>query len=280
MSSEYLYASGAAFSNADSDIASKNSGKRARSSIKIEKNLKRLIIIAAVIFAAELVWLIGVTPFVPFSTVEVQEIAGMSRQDILSFANLNENSSFFSTNTKNVQEKLAECLLVESATVIKRFPDKMSVFISPRQVAAVTLADNGSRQTLLFIDRHGIFFRTGNDLQETGLPVLSGFENPQLGMRLPAGLVPLVESIYELSRSSPELLSAISEIRVERKAWEGFDIVLYPVHSPIRVRLENLTEDGLRYMLLMLDVFKDSAEKPAEIDLRSGMGSYKVKEQS
>jgi len=57
--------------------------------------------------------------------------------------------------------------------------------------------------------------------------------------------------------------------------------VLYPVHSLIRVRLENtLTEEGLRYMLLMLDVFKDSLEKPAEIDLRSGMGSYKVKEQS
>jgi cell division protein FtsQ len=100
-------------------------------------------------------------------------------------------------------------------------------------------------------------------------------------MHRPAGLVPLVESLYELSRSSPELLSAISEIRIEQKTWEGFDLVLYPVHSSIRVRMENsLTEDGLRYMLLMLDVFKGSYEKPAEVDLRSGMGSYRVKEQS
>ncbi|MCL1960029.1 MAG: FtsQ-type POTRA domain-containing protein [Spirochaetes bacterium] len=281
MSSEYLYASNAAFADSDSAAASKNSGKKAKSSIKIEKNLKRFIIIAAVIFAAELVWLIGVTPFVPFSTVEVQEIAGMNRREILSFANLNENSSFFSTSTKDVQKKLAECLLVESATVIKRFPDKMSIFITPRQAVAVALANNASRQTLLFVDRYGVFFRTGDDLQGAGLPILSGFDNPQLGMRLPAGLVPLVESIYELSRSSPELLSAISEIRIERKIWEGFDIVLYPIHSSIRVRLENtLTEDRLRYMLLVLDIFKNSSEKPAEIDLRSGMGSYKVKEQS
>jgi len=278
MASEFSYVSDTLFTDAS---VSENFGKKTKASFKVEKGLKRLIIIAAVIFAAELIWLFGVTPFVPFSIVEVQEITGLNRNEILRFACLNENSSFVSTNTKNVQEILSSHLLVDSATVIKRFPDKMSIFITPRQVAAVALTNNGSRHTLLFIDRHGVFFRMGDDLQEAGLPILSGFENPQLGMRLPAGLVPLVESIYELSHSSPELLSAISEIRIERKAWGGFDLVLYPIHSSIKVRLENtLTEDGLRYMLLMLDVFKDSSEKPAEVDLRSGMGSYRVREQS
>jgi cell division protein FtsQ len=278
MASEFSYASDTVFTDASS---SENFGKKTKSSFKIEKNLKRLIIIAAVIFAAELIWLFGVTPFVPFSTIEVQEITGLNRNDILSFANLNENSSFVSTNTKKVQDMLSSHILVDSATVIKRFPDKLSVFITPRQAAAVTLANNDSKQVLLFIDRRGVFFKKGDDLQEAGIPLLSGFENPRLGMHLPAGLIPLVESLYELSRSSPELLSAISEIRIEQKDWEGFDLVLYPVHSSIRVRMENsLTEDGLRYMLLMLDVFKDSSEKPDEIDLRSGMGSYRVKEQS
>jgi cell division protein FtsQ len=277
MSSEFSYASDTVFADAS---ASENFGKKAKSSFKIEKGLKRLIITAVVIFAAELIWLFGVTPFVPFSTVEVQEISGFNRSEILSFANLNENSSFVSTNTKNVQEKLLSHILVDSATVIKRFPDKLSVFITPRQVAAVALANNGSKQALLFVDRRGVFFKTGVDLQEAGLPILSGFEKPMLGMHLPAGLIPLVESLYELSRSSPELLSAISEIRIEQKAWEGFDLVLYPVHSSIKVRVENsLTEDGLRYMLLILDVFKESPEQPAEIDLRSGMASYRVKEQ-
>jgi len=54
-------------------------------------------------------------------------------------------------------------------------------------------------------------------------------------------------------------------------------LVLYPVHSTIRVRLENnLTEDVLRYMLLVLSVFENSSPKPEEIDFRSGMGSYRV----
>jgi len=276
MASEFSYASDTVFTD-----VSENLGKKAKSSLKIEKGLRRLIIIAAVIFAAELIWLFGVTPFVPFSTIEVHEITGLSRSDIISFAGLNENSSFISTNTKNVQEILSSHLLVDSAMVIKRFPDKLSIFITPRQAAAVTITSNGSNQEMLFVDRHGVFFKRGDSLQETGFPILSGFENPQLGMHLPAGLIPLVESLYELSRSSPELLSAISEIRIEQKAWDGFDLVLYPVFSSSRVRMENsLTEDSLRYMLLLLDVFKDSSEKPDEIDLRSGMGSYKVREQS
>jgi len=278
MASEFSYASNTVITDTS---VSGDFVKKAKSSFKIEKNLKRIIIIAVVIFAAELIWLFGVTPFVPFSTVEVQEITGLNRNDILSFANLNENSSFVSTNTKNVQEILSSHILVDSATVIKRFPDKLSIFIIPRQAAAVTLVNNGSKQALLFVDRRGVFFKRGDNLQGAGLPILSGFENPKLGMRLPSGLIPLVDSLYELSRSSPELLSAISEIRVEQRDWEGFEIVLYPIHISIRVRMENsLTEDGLRYMLLMLDVFKDSSEKPDEIDLRSGMGSYRVREQS
>jgi len=47
------------------------------------------------------------------------------------------------------------------------------------------------------------------------------------------------------------------------------------------VRVENnLTEHTLRYMLLMLNVFETDVNKPQEIDFRSGMGSYKIKEQS
>jgi cell division protein FtsQ len=135
----------------------------------------------------------------------------------------------------------------------------------------------------LFVDRQGVFFKYGDalSLENAGFPVISGIENPAITMRLPSGLVSLVENLSEISSSSPELLAAISEIRIERKAWEGYDLVLFPVHSPIRVRLENnLSEDVLRYMLLVLNVFESSSPKPEEIDFRSGMGSYKVKEQS
>ena len=261
--------------------AYENIGMKTKSSKKIEKGLKRLLVLAGIIFTAELIWLFVVSPFIPFSTVEVQGFTELGRAEILKLAGIGETSSFMSTNVREVQQRLSDIVLVESAKVMKRFPDKLSIFLSPRQAAAVTLVYAGSRQKMLYVDRHGVFFKMGDAGETAGLPVLSGIEDPRLNTRLPAGLMPLVESLSVLAAGSPELLAAISEIRVERKAWDGFDLVLYPVHSSIRVRVENnLNEDVLRFMLLLLNVFESGSLKPEEIDFRSGMGSYKIKEQS
>jgi len=247
---------------------------------KLEKGIKRLLIIAVIIFTAQLIWLFGISPFIPFSNIEVHEIAGLDRSEILSLAGVNEESSFISTNTKNMQKILSGHLLVDSAVVMKRFPDKLSIFLTPREAAAVALTNTYSGQVPVFIDRKGIFFKAGKVGENTTLPVISGIENPKLNTRLPDAVVPLLDSLYLMASNSPELLSVISEIRIERKAWDGYDLVLFPVHSTIRVRVENnLTEDVLRYMLLMLNVFEGESEKPKEIDFRSGIGSYTIKEQ-
>ena len=267
--SEYYYSAG------EEAIAEK------KSSGKIEKGLKRLLIIAGVIFAAQFVWLFGISPFIPFTTIVVHGFDESTRRQIISLSGIDENSSFFSTNVRAMQDSLSAHILVESAVVTKRFPDKLSIFLTPREAAAVTLATIDSKQVLLFIDKQGVFFKTGeagtfiqNDIE---LPVISGIENPVLNMQLPAALVPLMENLSDIAASSPELLSAISEIRIERKAWEGYELVLFPVHSSIRVRVENnLTEDVLRYALLILNVFESEMQKPYEIDFRSGMGSYKL----
>jgi cell division protein FtsQ len=261
---------------------SENIQVETKSSRKIEKGLKKLLITAGIIILAELIWLFGVSPFIPFSTVEVHGFEGFERADILYTAGIDDRSSYISTNVTEAKEKLSGHLLVESAMVIKRFPDKLSVFLYPREAAAIALADIGYKQMPIYVDRHGVFFKfanTGNKGEK--IPVLSGFENPQLSMRLPASLIPLVERLSEIANVSPELLAVISEIRIERKPWEGFELVLFPVHSSIKVRVENnINEDTLKYILLMLDVLETSSSKPEEVDFRSGTGSYRIREQS
>ncbi|MCL2758978.1 MAG: FtsQ-type POTRA domain-containing protein [Treponema sp.] len=264
-------------------VSSENIGVKKKSAGKVEKGLKRLLIVAVIIFIAELIWLFGISPFIPFSTVDVHGFQGLNRAQILAISGIDDNSSYMSSNVTEIRDRLSAHILVESAVVIKRFPDKLSIFLNPRRPAAVTLTTINSRQVPIFIDRFGVFYKIGQgDSQDrTDIPVLSGIENPQLNMRLPASLVSLVENLSEIASVSPELLSAISEIRIERKTWDGYELVLFPVHSSIRVRVENnLTEDTLRYMLLMLNVFESEMNKPLEIDFRSGMGSYKIKEQS
>ncbi|MDR0487014.1 MAG: FtsQ-type POTRA domain-containing protein [Treponema sp.] len=260
-----------------------------KTSKKAGKGLKRLFIFSGVVLVAELVWLFGVSPFFPFATVEIHGFSGFDRAEILSCANIDDNSSFISTNIGDVQKRLSENCLVESARVTKHFPDKLSIFLVPRKAVAVSLVFDGMRHLPVYIDRQGVIFKIGEDVNgntpeiKTGLPVISGLEIglPELGMRLPDALIPLPESISKIAFDSPELLAAVSEIRVERKSWEGFDLVLFPVHGAIRVRVDNnLTEDVIRYMMLILDVFESRFPKPEEIDFRSGLGSYKMKESS
>jgi len=271
MSNEYLY------------TTSDELSTEKRSSGKIEKGLKKLLFIIAIIIAAQLIWLFGISPFIPFSSIEIHGSADIHREEILSLAGLNENSSFVSTNAAEIQDKISRHILVESVIVMKNFPDKLSIFINMREAAAVTIMKVNSGQFPLLIDRNGVLFKIGNvDSKETiNLPLISGLVNPQLNMRLPDSLISLVKKLSVMSVTSPELLSAFSEIRIEPKIWEGYDYVLFPVHSSIRVRVdENLSEETLRYMLLLLNVLERSDEKPEEIDLRSGIGSYKVKEKS
>jgi cell division protein FtsQ len=264
MSSDYVYAPGV--------IAPEK-----KSAGKIEKGLKKLLIIAIVIFIAQIIWLFGVSPFIPFSAIQVHGIDGINRAEILHLAGINETSSFISTNTNEVRELLSSFLLVESSVVIKRFPDKLSIFIVQREPVAMALTTINSRQVPVFVDRNGVFYGIGTSIDNYNLPIISGIDNLRLNMRLPAALVPLTESLRLINVSSPELLSAISEIRIERKVWDGYELVLFPVHSSIRVRVENnLTEDTLRYMLLMLNVFEPNSQRPQEIDFRAGMGSYRV----
>jgi len=246
---------------------------------KLEKGIKRLLIIAVVIFIAQLIWLFGISPFIPYSMIEVEGIPGLDRAEVLAIAGVDEETSYFSTNVKNIQKVLSGQLLVESAVVMKRFPDRLSIFLTPREAVAVSISNTNAGQVPVFIDRNGVFFKAGKVDENITLPVISGFENPMLNTRLPDALLPLLSSINLMASNAPELLSVISEIRIERKAWDGYDLVLFPVHSSIKVRVENcLTEDVLRYMLLMLNVFNDNSGKPKEIDFRSGIGSYTIKE--
>jgi cell division protein FtsQ len=260
--------------------ASGFSNEKTKSSKKTEKGLRRLLILAAFVLAAEIIWLFAISPCIPFSTVEINGFSGFDRVEILACAGITENSSFISTSVKDAQMRLSAHNLVESARVTKRYPDRLSIFLEGRRPAAVSLAYDGAGQKILYIDRHGVIFKTGGEKPDDILPVVSGleFDALPLGTPLPAALAPLFESISQIADNAPELLLAVSEIRVERKAWDRYDAVVYPAHSPIRARYEKkITEDNLRYMLLALDVYKSRFPKPEELDFRSGMSSYIIK---
>ncbi|MDR1587516.1 MAG: FtsQ-type POTRA domain-containing protein [Treponema sp.] len=251
---------------------------------KTEKGLKRLFIVAGLILAAEFIWLFGVSPCIPLSTLEVQGFPGFDGDEVLRYAGIDDKASFISVNVGETEKTLAAHYLVERVKAVKRFPDRLSIYLEPRRAVALSLAAVDGRLLPVYFDRHGVIFKIGIDrgpLPPSNLPIISGLviENPVPGMRLPAAFGPLLGELEKIESESPELLGAVSEIRINRKPFDGFDLVLYPLHNSVRVRLENnLNENTLRYVMLMLDVFEEYDSVPGEIDFRSGVGSYTVKE--
>jgi cell division protein FtsQ len=254
------------------------------SPVKAGKWLVRLIILVAGIMAAELLWLFGITPLFPLSVVDVDSIPGIDRAALLSRAGISARSSYFTVNAALVEKKLEEIHQIESVRVVKEYPDTVRIFIEARRPAALSLVNAGGRITPVYIDRRGLLIKIGGSLDadiSSPLPIISGiaFDRLEEGAKLPEELEGFFGRLNSLNENAPELLAFISEIGINRKAYNGFDLVLYPVNSGIKFRLEpDLNEDALRYMILMMDVF-DSAGVPAgEVDLRNGAASYVVKE--
>ncbi|MDR2404105.1 MAG: FtsQ-type POTRA domain-containing protein [Spirochaetaceae bacterium] len=259
----------------------------ARGNGKIDRWLKILFVVVVILLAAEFIWLFAVKISMPLATVEVRGIPDLDKAAVLAQGGIDYRSSFMTVKPRMVEKALAEMYQVESARVIKHYPDGLEIILNPRKAVAVSLFCIDQRVFPVYIDKQGMIIKIGNvgetDTPSPGLPLVSGLftELPGLGSRLPPRLEPLFFRLEQLKVSAPELLAAISEIRINEKAYDGFDLVVYPMYNPIRFRFEaELNEDMLRYMLLMIDVLVSRGVTVDEVDLRTGTASYVVKEAS
>jgi cell division protein FtsQ len=254
---------------------------------KIDRRLKWLLFVLAVLLAGELVWVLAITPCMPFSVIEISGIPDLDRGAVLAQAGIGVHSSYMTVDARGAELALGAMCQVESARVTKQFPDTIRIFLSGRTALAVTLVPvNGKLEPVLF-DKHGVVFQIGSQGLESGvniaaLPIISGlvFENVSLGMKLPVIFRRFFSDLDKLNSAAPELLGTISEIQVSRKAYDGFELTLLPIHYPAKVRVGNeITADTIRYMLLLIDVLKKQGVMPGEIDFRTGTASY-IKEAS
>jgi len=251
---------------------------------RLEKFLKAFIILAFLVLGGKMIWLMGVTPFRPLSRIDIVGYAGIPREQVLSAAGITGISSYFSTDVRAMETTLmASFPVIQSARVFRHFPDRLQIVLEPRRPVAAALATVGGRTVPVFFDSQGVIFQIGRGERDTPLlPVVSGIviENPVPGTRLPAVFSAFFRQLERIGSSSPELLTAISEIRITPKPFDGFNLTLYPVHRRIRVLISELNEETLRYTLLMVDVVASREPGIAEIDFRSSIASYIPKEAS
>jgi cell division protein FtsQ len=259
-----------------------NAYAAARPVVVKERILKHALVVVAVFLGAELLWLFGIRPCMPFSRLEIRGISNIDDSFVLAAAGIGKHSSFMTVNEKAAEKALVSLPMVKSARVLKRFPSGIEIILEPRRAAAIVFAENGGKLRPALIDGNGtVFSIEGEGYEEAVLPVVSGLELDRAfpGMKLSRVYGKVFKQLEHIAVESPELLLAISEIRINRKNYDGFDLTVFPAHVPIKVRMgPELKAETIRYMLLMLDVLSARAEEIDEIDFRTGTASYTIKE--
>jgi len=254
---------------------------------KFEKTIKRFLMLAVIFICGGLVWIFCISPCMVPARVEVKTFSGLSAADVLNIAGINNNAAYIAINAAEAEQRLAGYYLVESAKVVKRFPDRLSIFLEPRRAVAMVLAQVNGKTQPVYFDRHGVAFKVGNGAGEappSWMPIITGAldSGQQLrpGMRLSASYLPLFARIGAITDEDPRIWQAISEIGIAKKSHDLYDLVLYPVHDSIRLRMRNdISKDSIYYALLMFDVCRQLGEDaPDEIDVRSGIGVVNAKE--
>lgn len=271
------------------------SAKSARHSAK-EKYLKAILVILSIALIIEIVWLCLIKTSLPLTNIEINGISGIEKDFILRHAGITNQTSYFSVSTSKMESALEELFMVDSAKVIKQFPDTIYIKLNPRIPVVVSLANINGKSIPLFIDKHGVVCKIGDSNSESevgssqvdlstihasALPIISGlvFGDIRLGMRLPVAFRRMLESIDRININNSILLSSISEIRIQEKLYDGFELVLYLDNSKIKVRMSSeFNEDTLKYIMLMIDVLENTGAEIEELDFRTGIASYKIKE--
>ncbi|MDR2481387.1 MAG: FtsQ-type POTRA domain-containing protein [Spirochaetaceae bacterium] len=242
----------------------------------------RILIMCSILLFGELVWIFIISPCMPLSSVNITGTE-INNALILEKAGITPRTSYFSFNEKKTREALLSIPVIENAEIIKKFPDTVIINLRERVAVALSLVPLDERIMPVIFDKAGVVFQIGDEggiAINNNLPIISGlvFERVKVGLHLPDFVIPLLYDIKELEDNTPELLNAISEIRINKKTNDSFDVTVYPSSNSVRIRIgAELNAEKISYALLLLDVLKERNINVDEVDFRSGTASYKTK---
>lgn len=235
----------------------------------------------ATILAAIFVFL----PATEIRSIGISGAISLTDAEILAWGNIPAKASWFSVDTGVLAQSLQRNPRLAQVTVSRHFPATLSIVVEERQPLAVVHAyDSRGRLKAHCVDAQGVVFAPYDPAMSAEiLPVLSGLEirGLQYGMSLGSRFNGLLASLDNLRRTQPALLQAISELRIVDLNDAGLEMLLYPVHYPVPVRLKPvLSPDLIKSILLVLDVVDGRGLIPTiqELDFRTDTYVYRIKE--
>lgn len=258
---------------------------------KTQERVLSVFLAVVAMLALVSIGLLVLPPLLRVTRYEISGNAAMTREEVLSSAQIHDREYFFSLDSARIEMALETDPRVESAKVSKLFPNGLKIVVKERRAIAEAIVSLERRSAVVSIDAEGVAFTRAGHEGAASVPVLSGirFEGFRLGTRLPPAFAGLLNSLGEIQASEPALLAAISEIRVVMAAPSDgatyspaiAELLIYPLNQRIPVRASaSLDASTLRSIILVLDVLgtRGIAASVQEIDFRTGTVVFRSKE--
>ena len=253
-----------------------------RNSEKKDKTLVAVKIIVTVLAFCALLEFFFYKFIIPSTTSPLVSVTGLtetSPEEIVDLLRPMNAKNWFSFDVNAATGIIASESFVDSVSVRKAFPNKIYINIKEREAVAMAFIEKDERSVAVQIDKNGVFFPLKKRSEKSlSLPIISGLPVEYIGdgMRIPSRYRSLVEQMSKIKGMSQNYFAAISEICVVPKESDTYELVLIPVSSKIRVLTDRtLSEDALKYMMVVLDVVNSIEPDVSEIDLRYGSVSYR-----
>lgn len=243
------------------------------------------IVLLSLVLAGELVYHLLVAPRLAIEEIRIESNLPIPDEELLAIAGVRIGVPFFAVDAAAVEAKIARHPVVLDAQVDVTFPSRMTISATRRQPLAAALAETPDGSVPLVFDEEGVVFQIGLGEVAGELPIVSGlrFESVDLGLELPALVVDFLVQLRRIRMQSPELYRLFSEYRIVRKNDYAYEVVLYPMHYALPVRIAtSIDEDMIQYVMMMLDVLHREGRLSSlvELDFRNGEGVLRPREGS
>ncbi len=259
------------------------SSRRKTGSQKIEQVFTGFIFLLIGIIIVELGFHFWIAPSVLINKIIISTDSSFIYSDeyLLGKAGVGQDDTFFDIKTEIIEKRLMLIPAIQSVSVKKVFPSVLKIDIASRTPVGLSLISTDAGVVPAMIDKEGVVFLTGYNLQSMDLPVISGLDFPEIkdGMRMPKDLCSFLEEMEGIKRLSPDLYGLISEIKFIRKGDADYEVLLYPKNYKTRIRIGLSIDDKmLKYILMVLEVIsgQPGMEKLEEIDFRTGDIVYRI----
>lgn len=113
---------------------------------------------------------LSATDFFQLTSVSIEGDERASKKDIMALSGVHIQTSLLALNLDMVKTGVESHDWVESATVDRRWPNRLSITIKERVPVAITVLSD----TLYYLDRHGVVFAMVLPSDDLDYPVISG----------------------------------------------------------------------------------------------------------